>query len=673
MIESLELSCQYCEATQDIYLTKRVEPSGDFQSFCDADHLDSYLRSQSVSKSNKKLKVVGLADNPDLMETSLEQISSATEAEFIFFLYQLRTLCCTDMVRQLMAKENLGAKYQELRSSQPNSLNDLFFLTDIFKFALGKEMPEQNQAFIVKRIQSIFKEAKTTSLNPSEDNINVDRAIYFMIVKNTIDTLVNLHIADPIQNTLVTHSSESTKGGQKIVRQAVAEPPGALQYLSLEDLELKKKTIIVREGYYAEHHVQLTSRMPDFRDISVRQLMDSLRNYVYCEPDFLLAEKITKVDLVGNESSRLRVLNAKETLNGLLNKDILILRNFRKLPTTPVSELITIDVCMPSAVFGQTLHFAFNILKADDLEALQDLITTELQRYYLPTDAQHSPYQVKMKNISARTKELKDAITSGEMKKKGVFQIELRLDDIKFKPENEEALYSKAELEFFSSNLNSIYSDKFLTEAASFFSLTPVELKKTIEKLDDQCSTHLKVGRILRSILVGDKLRDLECLHKHSFLFPPLCETSAKENCELVVNYNAVLSASRRYPVRGQLDLHTNYASVVCSALQNQIGDAPLPKLLCITANHVSALTFKTYLDGLLQSSLEFNSKVKYVLKAVLQTEYDPRGVAVGIFMKNVAEWSQWKANDLLKPNSRWHKSKQVIAVFELQTTWIFL
>ena len=45
----------------------------------------------------------------------------------------------------------------------------------------------------------------------------------------------------------------------------------------------------------------------------------------------------------------------------------------------------------------------------------------------------------------------------------------------------------------------------------------------------------------------------------------------------------------------------------------------------------------------------------------------------VGIFMKNQAEVSQWKANDLLKANSRWHKSKQVTAVFELKANWIFL
>ena len=130
MIESLELTCQYCEATQDIYLTKRTEVFNSFQSFCDMDHLDRYLRSKSISKSSKKIKVVGLSDNADGMETSLEQVKTQAEAEFIFFLYQLRTICCTDIVRQLMAKENLSAKYEELRSSRPSSLNELFFLTD---------------------------------------------------------------------------------------------------------------------------------------------------------------------------------------------------------------------------------------------------------------------------------------------------------------------------------------------------------------------------------------------------------------------------------------------------------------------------------------------------------------------------------------------------------------
>lgn len=673
MIESLELTCQYCEATQDIYLAKRAEPLGDFQCFCDIDHLDSYLRSRLISKANKKIKVVGLADNPDQIETSAEQVANASEAEFVFFLYQLRALCCTDTVRQLMAKDNLGAKYEELRTSQPNSLNDLFFLTDIFKFALGKEMPAQNREFIVKRIQSIFKEAKSASMKSAEDTSMVDRAIYMMIVKNTIDTLVNLHIDNGKTLNGENGKTTQTQSAQRPPKQVNQEPPAALQFLSLDDLELKKKSLVVKEGYYAEHHVQLTSRQPDFRDITVKQLVEALRSYVYCEPDFLLAEKITKIDLIGNESSRLRILSGKETLNFLINKDVIVLRNFRKPLTATMAEMVTVDICFPGCVFGQTMHFGFNLHKPEDLELLQDVVTNELKTLYLPVEsAASTPYQLRIKNLQARVKELRESFAALAKDKKA-FQIEVKFDDIKFKPESEESLYSQAELDFFASNVGSIYSEKFLTEAAAFFNLTPIEIKKTLEKLEDHCSGHLKVGRFLRSVMVGDKLRDLDSLHKLSFLFPPVLESSQKDSCELVSSYALVLASVRRQAVKGQLELHTSYAGSVCVALQKLSADAPLPKILCVTANHASALTHKAYLDGLLQGALAFNSKVRYELKAVLLTEIDSRSFASGYLMKYPAEWAQWKANDLPKSNARWHKSKQVTAVFELRTNWIFL
>ena len=668
-MESVALECDYCGVQQEVYLAKRSVNLDACGCYCDQDHLDSHLRSQGHSKTHKKIKIVGLPQDTAGAETSLEQVGSPEEAEFIFMLYQLRMIFCTELVRSLLDKDNLSAKYEELRESNPKHLNDLFLLTDIFKFSLGKEMPEKNQAFVVQRIQSIFSEAKQTSNRHSDTAL--DRQLYMMIVKNTIDTLATLHVRTDQNNQKSIGGSILREGTSNGHTHAVITPEtlNALQYVSLDELDLKRKTIVVTEGYYLEHHVQLVSRYPDFRDLNVNQLADILRNDTLAEPNFLLAERVGKVDLIGIESSSIKILEGHVSMKGLLQKEILMVRNFGKMPFYSSRAMVTVDVYFPIGIFGQNMHFVYSLQKADDLELVQEAVNKELLKLFIPGDMTLPPYQLKVRSMTNRIKDLKELLLQPEKYK--TYQIIIDFDDIKFQIEREEALYSQSELEFFQAHCQDLRSEKFLTEAAALFSVPTQDLQKTLDKIEDRCSAPLKVGRVLRSLLIADLLRDLDSLHKLSFLFPPQMETGPKESCELIAAYYNKLCANRQYALRRNLELHSEPGKVIASALLQSNKADVLPRILCLTVSHTSISSLKDFFASLLQRTMKVNSRVSYELKSVLQIEYDPRGAAVGVFMKNAAEWTNWISNELLRSSSRWSKSKEVIAIFEQKVAWV--
>ena len=105
--------------------------------------------------------------------------------------------------------------------------------------------------------------------------------------------------------------------------------------------------------------------------------------------------------------------------------------------------------------------------------------------------------------------------------------------------------------------------------------------------------------------------------------------------------------------------------------LLKMLGSNILPKILCF--KHDMSIQGKNILKLLLKPEIILNSRAKYELKAVLQTEFDPRGFCSCVSVKEDAIRDYGKFSSIVLKFLAAKPPKVITLVFELQTHWLLL
>ena len=216
----------------------------------------------------------------------------------------------------------------------------------------------------MKKIQQIFTQAKSTS-NASNDDTVVDREIYKMIVKNTIDALFELFAI----------ANDNSPGVHYIRPKQMI----GIQFIDVRDLPiLESSSIAVSDGHNKRHLFSILS--PE--KVLLLHLDEAIRKEELYSSEFIILEKVISSDLIGQEQTKIKLASLITPVSQL--KQLHLSRNLKtQLPFT-VNDFLVVYFRFPETHFGQDIDILVNMHRSDTIEQLNEFISRTISRLVLP-------------------------------------------------------------------------------------------------------------------------------------------------------------------------------------------------------------------------------------------------------------------------------------------------
>ncbi len=479
------------------------------------------MASSGASRPVKKLQV-GPAGTRRVFGEGFEQrVASHSEAEFCLFLQIIRGIACSGFMKRLLSPDNIKLKVEALSKAADGSLLDNFLLAaDICRLAAREETTSQPKSQIKQRVVEVCHLLKRAAGATPEDWF-LDGQIYSLIARNTIDTLVELHL-QPSPRPEQTRRKDAT-------------PPTHLLFVDVEQFAFFEKLLLIKEQPLLEYEARLLSYRADFKDIKINQITNALNFGCVCLPNFILLEKTKSSSDTGETNISLRLLQDHESVWSVLQSEVLLSRKVTKNRVSRALAAFTLHIHFTALEFGQEMDFCFQIFDEGDLHEVEELVSVQLRKLFAP----HCSVQQSLLNFKFNNPLFRKSINSpvwfaGRSDSFRVIQYIASASDIGFDHENEDLLYARDEIEFVRRHHKELLSQAIIREVSRILEAVPVpqiirqfqKLLSSVSEYDGRArlSTEEKTSlRCLRLLRVLEKrLARLEDLHPSSFVFPPL-------------------------------------------------------------------------------------------------------------------------------------------------------
>lgn len=504
------MKCTVCGIEEDILLTHPQQRiSGDH--YCSELHLQTHTEDSTNDPPRKELKLHSGFEEHVEPEILAEQVKTAYDAEFMFFLFTIRALCSSDLAKSLLTKDNLSTTYKLLqREQQTKKIHDFLFITDIFKLALKKDIPAANKTFVVQRVQSILKDAKIAALGSDQAPPEIEREIYSMIAKNTLDTFVDIHVARPL----------ASSQGQV----------AAMHSLTISEVPIYRRVLDLVESPDKIHKIHVTSLERNYSDILIQNIADTVRSESLEVSDFCIVHKSKRLDLLGDETIQIRRVAVGETIEDWTNgHTYLLARNIGLKGRFDPRNSITVHVHFGSPTFEKEIDLCYNIPVGGSLEEVENRVTQTLNAVFVHERV--DPANPVIKFILPEG--LRDgsgfsSLFKGRDDEAKVIQIEASIGNIVFDLSREHLIYSPDENRFFQSFVKDIQTPKYLEDLSELTGLSKDEvegemkrliIESSLERLSVEAQETVVSLRCCRILLLAYRTHSLEGLHHLSFLF----------------------------------------------------------------------------------------------------------------------------------------------------------
>lgn len=680
------LTCEQCHRHLKVVAESKTtsDQGQNKQGFCSATCYQIFT-DQFKNLKQGQLQVASLIKDSSL-SVCLEECPKVAQAEFIFFLHLLRSISECEIMKLILSRENLVERFQALKNTtNKKAFADFIFSTDIMKLALKIQMPADRTSYVVSRLWEIAGEAREKLMGSEEDAEDqldfADREIFQAIAKTAIDNILDLGtekcaIKDlpELEAARSLFNSQATNGKESMMREhAHKSELHGLYFLDLEDDPLKKAGFTIKDNGGVMKRVFVTSEEPDFSDVTFKAVADTIcTEDLLVSLDFIFVKRFSSPDLDPEEGStkRYSIIEFDQRTWLAAGEEVFLAHSLR--PGVGYSQInhFVVNLHLSAEYFVKETDYFFYLHSPAEAARLQETVSEYLCKEFLPVNCK-AKLRLRIASLEDRLTALRDLCIS-HMSDHKVVSIEILPGDLMFEAEDEETIYSSEEVEHFKTCEQEVRSERFLLNLAlkACLDLSTLRLclqsilcDKALSLVPDQKADRLRIYRCLRiSRLLSSSLASHH-LHSLSFLFAALMPdleniegskpqpALPKFHAQAVMEYEVIPD-----PARWLLKL---------------LGSTTLPKILCF--KHDMIIKTKNILQLFLRPEIILNSRAKYELKAVLQTEFDPRGVCTCVSIKEdtIRDHSQFSA--LVTRFLAAKSPKVVTLLFELQTQWLLL
>lgn len=657
------------------------------QGYCSDLCFNIHLKHPFETKQKPTINLLAETSKGPLI--SLDECSSRQQAEKVGLFNFLRAMAQTDVIQSLISDNNKLARFHALQNAdEVKGLTDLAFAIDTVKMSLRLPLEPARAEFIVKRLQEIIEDAKDRLIAEDGDLVfdqaeRVEREIIHAIVKNTIETILELGSDHPryrfSPKKLNSRMAEETifdlsSGSENDIPFEMAEG-ACVHFQDIDDEVLQTVMITVAENGGGQHRFRIQTHRDDAAGPFLEKLADIIKaEELYSSPEFVFVERRLDVDEHDIDSyiSCLRVVPFHERVKNVIDHKLHISRNIASKTVFKPETHTVIHLHFKKESFMQELNFFANLENTEELPLFEHQVSAHLCRLFLPPGC---PPLIALKLVRGREKLacLKD-LFAGRQKDSKIVSIEVSGNDLVFNGQYEEHLYTKLELEFYDSFKNEVKSDRFMQSLAFCAGIEIADAKQHLElllvdkELDKRPSPQadlLRVYRCLRIVRILESGYDLLNLHPLSFALGLRLGEPKK-----IFPIFRALGRPTPPPLTFRLLEHALHPSEGRCLIQ-LLGTEKLPKILCIRyeagSRGIDLLTL------LAKAEIEINTRTSYELKAILQTEFDPRGFCTSVTLcgdsiTNKSAFSRMKG--LLLENK---PPKTLVLIFELKTSWLRL
>lgn len=490
------------------------------QAFCSDSCLELHLARCGGSKPLKKLQTGPYDGRHQAGEGFVQRAASHSEAEFCIFLLIIRGIASSEFVKRLISINNIKEKVEALSGAENGNMLDNFLLaTDICRMATRNEITTQSKPQIIQKVLGVCELLKKAA-GISKGDSSSDSQIYSLIARNTIDTLIELHL-----KPLPCKDTSSRKE---------AAPPTHLLFVDFEQHAFHESHLVVKESPLLEYEVRLLSYRADFKDISINEIINSLNNGCISSPNFILVEKTKHFSDTGEAIISLRILQEFEPAGSVLQSEVFLSRMVKKNQFCSKQSVITLHIHFSNTAFGQEMDFCFQIVDQSDLFEVEELVSVQLRKLFAPYSAEERRLlYFKFTNSLFCSSISSRMWLEGRNDRFQVIQYNASPSDLEFDHESEDLLYTRDEIEFMRRHKSELLSQTIVKEAAHLADASISQVIKQFQML--VCSvfeprdrigltaeekTALRCLRLLKVL----KLRNvyLDDLHPISFVFPPM-------------------------------------------------------------------------------------------------------------------------------------------------------
>lgn len=624
------------------------------------------------------------------LQVCLEECANKAQAEFIFFLHLLRSISDCDIMKLILSRENLLKRLQTLQTL-PNKkqLADLVFSTDIMKLALNISMTPERINHVVSRLWEIAGEARD-KLHLIEEDITideqidcVDREIFQAIAKTTIDNLLELGSKklnsscspklemgemnmegqsstskDPMLNELSHKEKQEFKG---------------LYFFDIEEDPLHTLHIVLRDNGNINRRFKILVEDAEVSEVTLQSIADCIcREDLKPGLDFIFLKKSSQSTIDGEEEAleRFSILNFSESVSSLLKEEIFVAHSSKPGMAYSPQQHVLIHLYFPAETFVKHSNYFFYIQSPFEMGKVQETTSKLLTQEYLPVGCS-AKLRLDIRGIVERITALRDLCVS-HMGDHKVLSIDVQPADVIFEAEDEETIYTKEELDYFKTCEHEVRSERFLLslamKACTELSTLRIKLKSMLSdpslfQYDEVKANKLRVYRCLRASRILMRTTSKHRFHDLSFVF-----AGQYSNFEKLSGFFAS-PIQKHFPPVQVLDY--DIQPEPGKWLQKYLNSDVLPKILCLRYN--LGTQGHNLIQLLMKPEIMLSSNSRYELKAILQTEFDPRGVCSCVSIKNesISNFSNFGPLSYKFLSGR--PPKSLTLLFELQTQWLLL
>ena len=683
--------CTVCDRQLKAIIGKEAslgnESRAETISFCSVICFQKHLEHNKGQNQDHKLDLPSLKD-PGL-QVSLEECANKSQAEFIFFLHLLRAISDCDIVKLILSRENLLQRLQKLQGvANKRPLADLVFSTDIMKLALNIQMPAEKISHVISRLWEIASEARD-KLQCMDEDIGVDehidcvdREIFQAIAKTTIDNILELGsnrfkgYSSAKEDMNEANVESQTSGKEHMVTEPLSKDRTdhrGLYFLDLEDDPLKSISITVRDNGSVLRKFKILVEESGEEEITFQSIANCItREDLRPGLDFIFLKKIFTVALDGEEEpgDRFQVISFSESVLDFTGEEIHLAHSSKPSMLYHSQAHVIVHLLLSAEHFVRRSDYFFYLQGPFEMVKVQEVASRLLTREYLHPGCS-ARLKLDIKGVVDRITALRDLCVS-HMADHKVLSIEVLPADIIFEAEDEETIYSKEELDYFKTCEQEVRTERFLLTLAQKAGLEMSELKLSLKGILGDCSlfryeeekaNRLRVYRCLRVARLLTRLPARHSCHDLSFVFGGQYGVHENQNGYQLGHLH------RAFPPTQVLEY--DLQPEAGRWLEKMLSAETLPKILCLRYNmggHGQQL-----LQLFMRPEIFLNPRSKYELKAVLQTEFDPRGVCSCVSIKNDSISNFSVFGPISSKFISGKPPKSLTLLFELQTQWLLL
>jgi hypothetical protein len=680
------LTCEHCARDLKVIAESKQTRSLGIcgQGYCSATCYQISMDKLKSLKHDRQSETSLIKDSS--LNVCLEECPKIAQAEFIFFLHLLRSISECDIMKLILSRDSLVDRFHALKLT-PNkkAFADFIFSTDIMKLALKVQMPADRTNYVVSRLWEIAGEAREKLMGSEEDGEEqmdfVDREIFQAIAKTAIDNILDLGTENSqvkdigeLEASKSLYNSQATNGKESMIKENSHKSElHGLYFLELEEDPLKRATFTVKDNGGNQKRIIITSEEPDFSDVTFKVVADKICNEdLLPSLDFVFVKRYQYSQPEQDEipTNRFSVIEFEQRTWVEPGEEIFLAHSLR--PGVGYSQVnhFVLNLNFPTEYFVKEADYFFYLHSPAEASRLQDVVSSYLCREFLPIGSK-AKLSLRISNLEERLTALRDLCISHMSDHKVVF-IEVLPSDIMFEAEDEETIYSQEEIERYKTCEQEVRNERFLLNLALKACLDLSTLRmclqsilcdKSLSILPDQKADMLRIYRCLRIVRLLSNATAGYQLHNLSFVFAALVQDSENQTTS-----TPQPALPTYYP---QSNMEYEIIPEEARWLLKLLGSTTLPKILCF--KHDMSVRGRNILQMLLKPEVILNSRAKYELKAVLQTEFDPRGVCTCVSIKEdiIRDHAQFSA--LVTRFMAAKPPKVVTLLFELQTHWLLL